>query len=62
MTNLTDAGLLNAALAAASLPALDVSALPAPEPATLTITAPLAFGAVASSIACAARAAEKNDD
>jgi hypothetical protein len=40
-TNLVDAGLLNAALAAAGLPALDVSTLPAPEPSGLAIAAPL---------------------
>jgi hypothetical protein len=39
-TNLTDAGLLNAALAAASLPLLDVSLLTVPEPASLMLAAP----------------------
>ena len=43
VTNLTDAGLLNAALAAASLPLLDVSLLAVPEPASLALATPLAW-------------------
>jgi hypothetical protein len=48
VTNLADAGLLNAALAAAGLPALDVSALPVPEPSSPFVAASAACLAIAA--------------
>ncbi len=47
-TNLADAGILNAALAAAGLPALDVTTLSIPEPTTATLAASLALLATRS--------------
>ncbi len=42
VTNLADAAILNAALHAAGLPALDLATLPVPEPTTATLTLALA--------------------
>jgi hypothetical protein len=45
ITNLADAAILNSALHAAGLPALDLSTLPAPEPSTLALA--MAFACLA---------------